>query len=311
MTCTCSPHAKLQAAHPTLWAIKTYLDLITKSDPLTYGDGLKRLWTMSAGSTTLNDEDVEGMTNKAIKLGLIPHSLNSFLRKSIVKNCYIYGTFLSDSINDRIIGIANGDIENQPAQVRYDPSRGRRAFYTPTPMFMTRLQRALKEDNGTVYHSSPAPSVTLENVALETNILLADMQRTEGSISPHENAYGAIVTSVEKLLSILRNEAIYDPKEYDSQRRAGHALKILWFIAKLLNGDLTTKPAREDLAVVDLENKLQITDGTLAAIPFPIRQSIDLFQDYGTPCGVSMKGRTYLAAVAAAAFHRCRTVDEG
>lgn len=311
MTCTCSPSNQLSASHPTLWAVKTYLDLISKSDRLIPGTGLRRLYSMTHGLATLNETDIVDMTNKAQSLGLIPKNLDGFMNQAILKNCYIYGGILSDNINDRIIGIANGDIQNPVGSVRFNEQRARRAYYVPAITFIKRLQKALKTDFGSPYRDEQLPAISLEQVSEETFLLLGQYQRNEGTITDQETAYGALIECVEKLLSILQNEAMYVDQASDYRKRSRHALRILWFIAKLLNGDLTDKPARGDLARVDLENKINMSDGTLAAIPFPIKQSVSLFEDYDAPSGVTMKGRIYLAAVAAAAFHRCIESDEG
>lgn len=305
MSCTCSPQALLSASHPTLWAVKTYLDLISKSDRLTYGSGLSRLYTLSAGLATLNETDIIDMTNKAVKMNLIPKSLDTFMGMSILKNCYLYGTLLSDIITDRVIGIANGDIENPPETVRHNPERARRAYYVPPVTFVRRLQKALI---GEFDSTSP---VRLEDVALETNLLMAQLERNEGVNTPTQASWGALVSCVEKLLELLRSESIYGADRNDYKLRARPALKILWFIAKLLTGDLTDKPSRADMMAVDLDRRVCMSDGTLAAIPFPIKQSTSIFEEYELSSGISMKGRAYLAAVAAAAFHRCKTSEEG
>jgi hypothetical protein len=275
------------------------------------GTGLRRLYTLSHGLSTLNETDIIDMTEKALRLGILPRSLDAFMNTAILRNCHIYGGVLSDIVNDRIIGIANGDIQNPVGSVRNNEQRARRAYYTPSIVFINRLQKALNQDLGPVFNSHELPAISLENIAEETMLTLSHYQRNEGTITDQETAYGALVECVEKLLSILKNEAMYAEGACDYRKRSRHALRILWFIAKLLTGDLTDKPSRGDLARVDLENRLNLSDGTLAAIPFPIKQSLSLFEDYDAPSGVTMKGRTYLAAVAAAAFHRCKESDEG
>lgn len=309
MTCTCSPSNQLSISNPTLWAVKTYLDLISKPDRLVPGSGIRRLYSLSHGLSTLNETDIIDMTEKSMKLGLIPKDLTGFMTVAVLRNCHIYGGLVSDIINDRIIGIANGDVYNQSGSVRSNEQRARRAYYVPPITFIKRLQKALKDDIGSIYTDTQLPAVTLESVSGEGVLLLGHYQRSEGTITDQETAYGALVECVEKLLHILKTEATYVDRSSDYRKRSRHALRILWVIAKLLVGDLTDKPARGDLARVDLDNKINMSDGTLAAIPFPIKQSINLFEDYDAPSGVTMKGRMYLAAVAAAAFHRCEESD--
>lgn len=311
MTCTCSPSNLLSASNPKLWAVKAYLDLISKSDRLVPGSGTRRIYAMSHGLSTLNETDIIDMTNKSMALGIIPRDLSGFMNKAILRNCYIYGTILSDIINDRIVDIANGTVENPAGEVRNNSERARRYYYVPSPVFLARLQRAIKTDSGSPYRDVHLPAVSIESAAQEAMMMMVQYVRTEGTITDQHAAWGTLVSVVEKLVFILRNEDIYAVPGSDYRTKSRHALRILWVIAKFLTGDLSEHPSQGDQAAVDLEKRYNMSDGTLAAIPFPIKSSMSLFEDYDAPSGVTMKGRAYLAAAAAAAFHRCRTNDEG
>lgn len=302
----------IEPAPPVLWAVKSYLDLISRDDALVYGPGLKRLYTMSSGLATYNDEDIDAATAKAEKMGLIPFSLHSFMMTSILKNCFLYGGVLSDLINERIVSIANGDVQNPEPTVKYSPIAARRHFYVPPATFIKRALKAINEDTG--YHTNWGghPNVTtVQDVANEADFILTQMTGNEGHIFPGESSFGALAKVVSGLLGILEMESTYPSDSLDYRRRSRGALKILWFIAKLLLGDLSVRPERKDINLVDLERKIHMADGTLAAIPFPIPQSIALFNEYGSSSGVSMKGRFYLAAVSAAAFDRRSLNSEG
>jgi len=296
---------ELEPANPTLWAVKSYLDLISRDDRLVYGDGLKRLYVMSTGLATYNEDEIEAATRKAEKMGTIPNGLYGFMIQSILKNCFLYGKVLADLIYERITSIANGDIRNPNPRVKFSPESARRYYYVPSADFVGKALKAINEDcfaSNSIF--SPRPTVTsIQDVANQADFILTQMQVDEGHIFPQVSTFGAIDKVIDSLLYILENEQKYPTSDADYKTRSRGALKILWFIAKLLLGDLTIVPDRKDLCAVDLEHKLAMTDGTLVAIPFPIPQSMTLFSD-NDHLGVSMKGRIYLSAVAAASFDR-------
>lgn len=291
-----------------LWLIKTYLDLITRDDPLVYGVGLKRLFVMKSGVVTLNDDDIQAITAKAERLKLIPGNLSTFTTQCVVKNLELYGKELLRLIQKRIVGIANGEIRNPDPLFKFSAEEARRYYYIPPVNFVQRLQRALVQDidlRGRYASSVPA-SVTLQDIADDSDILLTRMQISEGHLAPSETSWGALTKCMEQLIDILEAESGYDVADQNYKLRARPCLKILWFIGKLLLGDLSPQPPRRDLNLVDLDSKLNFTDGTLASIPFPLPQTVELFSDFDgqNKSGVSMKGRFYLAAVAAAAFYQ-------
>lgn len=296
---------EIRPANPRLWAIKAYLDLISRDDPLVYGSGLKRLYTMVSGLPTFNEVDIISVTKKSEKMGLLPASLHGFMMRSILKNCHLYGITLCEMINSRIVSIANGDIVNPDPQLKYNPIESRRYYYLPDFNFVKRVQKALLDDINGDFGFGNKPVVTsIQDVANEADFILTQMQGNEGRIYPNQSSFGALSSVVDRLRAELELEANCPVENRDYRRKARGALKILWFIAKLLYGDLTVRPERKDLSVIDLDSNITMSDGTLAAIPFPIRQSLGLFID-DEGHGLTMKGRTYLSAVAAAAFdHR-------
>jgi hypothetical protein len=104
-------------------------------------------------------------------------------------------------------------------------------------------------------------------------------------------------------MAVLVSEAQIPPGEQDYKRRARPALTMLWVLAKMLYGDLSTMPLPKDINAIDFKSTVDISDGTLAAIPFPTRESITVFGD-SEGNGMTMKARTYLSAVAAATFYQ-------
>ena len=108
---------------------------------------------------------------------------------------------------------------------------------------------------------------------------------------------------VRKLVNILAIQAEYPYEQQDYRVKSRSILTILWVITKLLYGDLTIRPQSKDVNMVDLDSKITISDGTLAAIPFPTKQTVTTFSEEG-PGGLTVKGRLYLSAVATASFYR-------
>ena len=295
---------QIQPANKFLWAVKTYLDLISKDDPLVYGSGLKRLYAMTSGIATLNDSDIEAIVSKSERLNLIPQNLHGFMTSSILKNIELYGRELQRLINDRIVSIANGDISNAVPFLKFSAVEARRFFYVPPTTFINRLQKALIDDTGYHGYGSGQPQVnTFQDVANDAVVLLTQMQINEGYSTPTQTSWGALTKCVEGLVETLESEAKYPVPDRDYRIRARACLKILWFIAKLLIGDLTVKPLRQDVNMVDLDQRLNLSDGTLASIPFPLPQTVSLFSD-DDGRGITLKGRFYLSAISAAAFYR-------
>jgi len=112
-----------------------------------------------------------------------------------------------------------------------------------------------------------------------------------------------MMKQVEEMVSVLKRAAEYPGPGALYKERPRYVLKILWVITKLMLGDLTTAPQRRDTNLVDLDQTINMSDGTLAAIPFPLQQTVSLFADSEVH-GISMRGRYYLSAVSAAAFYR-------
>jgi len=299
---------QFKSANRFLWAVKTYMDLISRDGPLVYGIGLKRLFVMKSGVATFNDGDIQAITDKSEKLKLIPHNLTTFMTSCVVKNIELYGKELQRLIQKRIVQISNGEVRNPDPLFKFSAEEARRYFYIPPITFIQRLQKALAEDldNRGRYSFSQPAVVTLQNVADDADILLTRMQIEEGHLSPTETSWGALVKVIEQLIEILERESRYSTTDQDYKLRSRPSLRILWFIGKLLLGDLTPAPARRDINLVDLDTKLTMSDGTLASIPFPLPQTVEIFSDFDgqNKTGVSMKGRFYLSAIAAAAFYR-------
>lgn len=298
---------QVKSANKFLWAIKTYLDLISRDDQLVYGSGLKRLYTMSSGVNTLNDGDIEAITAKSERLGLLPGNLHGFMISAILKNIELYGRALQGVIESRIVSISNGDVKNPDPLYKFSAEESRRYFYVPPHQFVARLHKALGDDIGDGGFNNNAfrgqPIVTrLQDVANDADIILTQMQNDEGHITPIETSWGALASGIEGLIDVLRREAAYPGAVQDYRTRARACLKILWFIGKTLLGDLTVHPQRKDINLIDLNVELNLTDGTLASIPFPLKDTLKVFSDEDGR-GISMKGRFYLQAVSAASFH--------
>lgn len=301
MSCALSVAGRVSESDPVLWTVKSYLDLITKGDRLVAGSGLKRLYALSMGLATYNHNDIVDATAKAVSMGLIPSGLNGFMEKSIIKNCHIYAQVLHDIISNRIIGISNGDVQAPRATIRDNLTRARRPYYTVPMPFIDRLSKTLSNRwaAGTA-HENP---MTLTSMAAQADFLLMNMQGNEGHISPQQTSMVGVVTCVERLVAALQYMADYDDKPVNYREEAVPALKILWVIAKILMGDLTIEPQPGAINFVGLSS-INMTDGTLAAIPFPIRQSLDVFRDDEINTGISMKACTYLSAVSSATSYR-------
>ena len=295
---------QIKTSNTLLWAVKTYLDLISNDTNVVSGSGLKRLYVMKSGIATLNDTDIQAIVAKADRLKLLPDQLGGFMISSILKNIELYGKELQRLIQSRIVAIANGDVRNPEARLKYSPEAARRYFYAPDANFVARLSKALEQDRGFDYlNSSPPVVVKLSDVVIDAEILLTRAQIDEGHLVPTETSWGALIKGVEGLIDVLEQEARYPIADRSYRNRPRSALKILWFITKLLMGDLTPNPKAGDLNRVALTQKYKFTDGTLASIPFPLPATVELFQD---DCchGMSVKGHLYLSAVSAAAFYR-------
>lgn len=296
-------------AHKFLWAVKTYLDLISRNDPLVPGAGLKRLYVMSSGISTFNESDIEGIVAKAERLKILPMNLYGFMISAVLKNCFIYGKELQAIINGRILDIANGRISNPAPTAVFDASRARREFYVPPATLIKRIDKALRDNYaGSNFVLSGSMVTQLQDVANDADLVLSQMQGNEGFISNTESSWGALANAVNELTNNLERESLYGTVNTDYRRSSRSSLKILWVIAKILMGDLTIRPKAEDMGLVDLDKSLSFTDGTLAAIPFPLQETARLFSD-NDGNGVTMKGRMYLSAVSNASVYRSLSED--
>lgn len=292
----------LAKSNTKLWMVKCYMDLITRNDELEYGEGLKALYVMSTGLDSYNNDDIVSATRKAKNMGLIPFGLKGFLTASILKNCLAYAKLLQRMIEERLVSIARGDITNPQPTVAWNSVEARRHYYLPPFVFLQRLQKAIHEDHG-YYSNTGIPVVNkLEDVAVDAELYLIQAQGNEGYSTPQQSSFRALSDAIEKLIWILESEVSFQEDKHDYKRRALPSLRIIWFIAKMLLGDLTIRPDRKDMEIVDLSKKLNISDGTLAAIPFPTTSTLACFSYLEEGIGVSMKGRMYLAAASHASF---------
>ena len=288
----------IQPTSPYLYMVQCYLDLISRRDDLTYGSGLRRLYVLANGLDTYNDEDIIAATEKAVRDKFIPHQLTGLMYQGVAKNCYLYGQGVAEMINDRIVAIANGDVRNPLPQMNWNPAEGRRFFYHPHVSVLKRLKRALQVDAGPDFNLGYTPDVTINEVAGDAEMHLNQLQGNEGYASQPESSYTLISNCVSKLVEVLGSEAQWAGNpNCDYRNRSRSALKILWYFAKLLYGDLTTRPMRKDVNLVDLDCEFRMTDGTLAAIPFPTQRTMLVFADAEVPAGVSIKAHAYLSAV--------------
>lgn len=291
-----------------LWAVKSYLDLISRDDPLVYGSGLKRLYSMSSGVATFNDADIEDITAKSEHLKLIPNNLHGFMVTSILKNIELYGRELQRIINRRIVDIANGDVYNPYPLLKLNAVLGHRYFYTPPVYFVKRLQKAIIDDTGPRYSFSPPLVTSIQEISNDADMILAHFNTDESRIEMTETCWGALSKAVDDLVELLTREARYPVPDQNYRDRSRPALKILWFIAKLLIAELNFVPQRKDINLINLNNKLNLSDGTLASIPFPLKETVNLFSDNDSR-GISLKGRIYLSAISSAAFYNANIDD--
>lgn len=291
-----------------LWAVKSYLDLISRDDPLVYGSGLKRLYSMSSGVATFNDRDIEDITAKSEHLKLIPNNLHGFMVTSILRNLELYGRELQRIINRRIVEIANGDVYNPYSLLKFNAILGHRYFYTPPVYFVKRLQKAIIDDTGPRYSFSPPLVTSMQEVANDADMIMAHFNTDESRIEMTETSWGALSKAVDDLVELLASEKRHAVQDQSYRDRARPALKILWFIAKLLMTELNFAPQRKDVNLIDLNNKLNLSDGTLASIPFPLKETVNLFSDNDNR-GITLKGRIYLSAISSAAFYNANVED--
>lgn len=298
-------------ANKFLWAVKSYLFLLERKDPLPYGEGMKKLYSMSSGIATLLDGDIDLITVKSERMGLIPKNLDAFMMKSIIKNCKFYAERLAEMIENRVVAIAEGRVKNPEPRLKYSPVAARRSFYLPPTNLLKRIDQAIAADVPQGRWDNAAPVPSLNEVSQDAIVILSRMQVNQGHIFPNQSSFGATTKIARDLVEAISRELSPYNERYDYSLRARSALTILWMIGKLLYGDLTIHPERYEINDIDIGKKLSITDGTLAAIPFPIQQTIEFFNENG-PGGLSLKAHKYLSAVSAASFSDPNpTSDEG
>lgn len=288
-----------------LMAIKAYINLITKNEPLIPGPGVSKAFALMNGVNSFNDEAMVAIAAKAERMNLIPKNLTSVMNFCIAKNCKIYADALVDMINDRIISISNGDIVNPAPRLHYNPISARRYYYTPPVALLERIQRALLNNAyRNPWETNPDEGgCTLTDVCTDALLLLNQMEMNEGRNYPNQTAFGKLNSVVLMLRNVTLDESRYLVQDLDYTKRIRPALTILWVIAKLMYGDLATNPLPKDINLADVSESITMCDGTLASIPFPTRKTIEMFNEYGRE-KLSIKGRTYLAAVSGAEFYK-------
>jgi hypothetical protein len=295
----------ISSPNSILVAIRAYINLITKNEPLVPGPGVNKIYAIMSGSSSLWNEDVNAIAAKSERDGLIPKNMTSVMNFCILKNCKIYGDVLVDLINDRILAISNGDVINPDPTLHYNVISARRYYYTPTIALVKTIRRAiLNNAYRNPWEKNPDEGgCTLTDACNDAMMLLKQMEMNEGRIYPNQTSYGALSNIVQELKAVLSDSNNYISDNLDYISKVRPALTILWVIAKLLYGDLSTNPMPKDINLVDVSSGIQLSDGTLASIPFPTKETIYIFSSQNEE-SLSIKGRAYLAAVSGAAFYK-------
>jgi len=290
MTRLSAPGSLITRADPVLFVVRSYLDLISTSQPPKGMSGLAKVFALTRGAPTLNDDELLELLNDTKALGLLPTSWDNFTTLSINRNCAILAHLLKIYIRDRIVAIANGEIQNPQEALVADPSRTRRSFYTPPTTFVNHFQRTLD-------FNDPGDTIaTLRNNAI---VMLTQVRGAEGQIFPGSNPLSPLYRSVETLVSYM--ETTEDTKTFTESR---DGLTVLWVIGKMLFGDLTMCPDAADHFPVNVSRTFKISDGTLAAIPFPTIQTLQSYHEPDCAYTVSLKAQQYIDALAHPEFQQ-------
>ena len=300
---SCNTRSNIQSpSNPRLWTVQCFLALISGSENLVPGDGLKRLYVMSSGLNSYDDDDIKCAAAKAEAEGYLPGGMKRFMNTSIVKNCLLYADMLRKMVENRVVDISNGSVSNPMTTIMNSNIRSRKNYYIPPFSFMKQVNTAL-QDWGV--ERTDATRHSLWNAANDAEMLLNQLQGREGYIDPQPSHFSAIVNILSRLHSTIDMELYFSRNrdDFDYRLIARPCLKISWFITKLLMGDLNVRPTQQDLAEIDLDKRINFSDATLACIPFPTNQTVSLFSEPETS-GISFKGRNYLAAASRAAFSR-------
>lgn len=283
-----------QKADSLLWMVDRYLELIGRKTNLVFGSSMSRLYAMMTGADTLNDQDLVSITEKSMRMGLIPKNLRSFGETCITRNCKIYGNVLLQKIYDRIEDIAAGVVRNPDSTIVVNPDMARRNYYVPPLGFM---KRALNISRGSFHMDVAKNLCDLETDALS---LLTRMKSSVQHINEEAAAWGALKSVLEILTWTLGYE------EYSSNPEAylkisKPALRILWVIGKFIFADFTDAPKNSQLVAINIAETMRISDGTLAAIPYPTPQTIGIFME-PEGRGLSFRANDYLAATSSIRF---------
>lgn len=286
-----------------LWAVKCYIELLSKNRQPVYGSGLKTLYAMVSGAETLNTYDIDNMVCKAEKMKIIPKNLDNFRDYAIGVNISSYAQELVNRIQDRIMSISRGEVTNPDVMVTYNPASARRNYYVPPFTLIKNLKDNLRlyERTRCGMNKDFAFTDILVNICNDFDLCLYRLKGTQGTSFPSQASFTALNNCMEEL---LYNLSLGNPM-YGSQETNGDylvnsrsILKIFWVIAKMLYGDLSENPFEKDTNVIDLDSQINLSDGTLAAIPFPTHQTVMMFAD-DAPVGLTAVGRRYLTAVSA------------
>jgi hypothetical protein len=279
-----------------LAAVRGYLDLMNGSGQYVFGSGVNTVFSLVRGAGTLNDEDIHAITKKAASNGMSAGGVDQFALRMVALNAYAWGRLVEDRIMNRLNGIANGYVPDVIPTMRTNPIRARRFYYfPPAPV--------LKETLDALDKMSPK---TLQDAANTASYQLADAYAREGVISRVAPSYATTTKCVAALVEVLSNVAQSDAPVTASMLRdkSYQALRILWVIAKFLSGDLSPTPARHEYMEFDLLDKIDISDGTLLAIPLPTEKTIKMFCDEGRVRGMTALGRRYASLAMRAAVFR-------
>ncbi len=292
-----------------LWVVKCYCELLTRNERLTYGSGLNRLYVLVAGGTTFNDLDIANMAKDAEEFSLTKKGLDGFLLFCISANIKAYAEELIRRINDRIVDIANGRVTNPDTTVSLNPDRARRNYYLPPMTLVRDLEKNIWIEDRNRFEDPKKPGFAFQNTLhasmTDFDMCLYRLKGAQGTVFAGESSFGALNEVLQSLLRLIRDVNFgYNVDSYNENdiKTARTALRIIWAIGKMIFGDLTEMPDHKDTNLCDLDLRISISDGTLAAIPFPTSETIGLFSDeYGM--GVSGAGRKYLTAVSTCQFY--------
>ena len=276
--------------NPRMVMIEAYLNLVNRTQFTLTGE-VKRLWLLRSGVLDGSIVDVRSVLSSMEDAGLMDEDLSAFFNLCLSTNLKA----MSDDLVDTILRRTRVDpVDEAPAETIIDnESMTRRTLYYPTMGVLKDLNLVMDDfvkfpEDPNLTNGSRLLSVS---VAVDLDL---DVINDNTGVGFNRPACPDLVRTTLTKMSGLIHTSILRGDDYHLVIYP--LVRIQYVIARMMLGDIDTRPMVPPTEAIDILRTIRISDATLAASPCPTLTAVETVSDLDEP-SLSHLGYRYLSAV--------------